>query len=114
MPNSKRRLEKADATGLPVADVSADLICGLQIYAYVPELDAALSEARRTLKTGGRLIILDTDFESVVWESHDRARMLASSRLTTHMSRGPIFLEFFHASSRNMDSGWSAARSSRY
>ena len=36
------RLEKADATGLPVADGSADLICGLQIYAYVPELDAAL------------------------------------------------------------------------
>jgi len=69
------RLEKADATSLPVADGSADLICGLQIYAYVPELDAALSEARRTLKTGGRLIILDTDFESVVWESRDRARM---------------------------------------
>jgi len=53
------RLEKADATSLPVADGSADLICGLQIYAYVPELDAALSEARRTLKTGGRLIILE-------------------------------------------------------
>ena len=58
-----QRLEKADAAGLPVADGSADLVCGLQIYAYVPELDAALSEARRTLKTGGRLIILDTDFE---------------------------------------------------
>lgn len=69
------RIETADATALPVADASADLICGLQIYAYVREFDAALAEARRALKPGGRIAILDTDFDSVVWESRNRERM---------------------------------------
>lgn len=72
---AQTRIEKADALALPVADASVDLACGLQIYAYVPEVDAALAELRRALKPGGRLVILDTDFDSVVWESRDRARM---------------------------------------
>lgn len=69
------RAEKADATALPVADGSVDLACGLQIYAYVRELDTALAELRRALKPGGRAVILDTDFASLVWESRERERM---------------------------------------
>lgn len=69
------RIETADATALPAADASVDLACGLQIYAYIRELDVALAELRRALKPGGRLVILDTDFDSVIWESRDRERM---------------------------------------
>lgn len=69
------RVEKADATALPLDDASVDLACVTQVYAYVPALDTALVELRRALKPGGRAIILDTDFAGVVWESRDRARM---------------------------------------
>jgi ubiquinone/menaquinone biosynthesis C-methylase UbiE len=72
---SNTRIETAEATALPVADASVDLACGLQIYAYVPEVDAGLAELHRAVKPGGRMIILDTDFDSVVWESRDRIRM---------------------------------------
>lgn len=69
------RFEAADALSLPVADGSVDLACVLQVYCYVRDLDAALAELRRTLKPGGRAVILDSDFAGLVWQSRDRARM---------------------------------------
>ena len=72
---TQARLEKAAATALPLRDASLDLACVMQVYAYVTELDAALTELRRVLRPRGRAIILDTDFTGVVWESRDRERM---------------------------------------
>jgi arsenite methyltransferase len=66
---------KADAGKLPGADGTFDLACALQIYAYVQKLDDALAELRRTLRRGGRVVILDTDFDGVVWQSTNRDRM---------------------------------------
>ena len=69
------RIEHGDATKLPVGDGAIDLACALQTLAYVPNLDEVLIELHRGLKPGGRLVILDTDFDSLVWESRDRERM---------------------------------------
>ena len=52
-----------------------DCIVSTQVYEYVSDIDIALTEAFNILKPGGRLIILDTDFDSVVWNSSDRDRM---------------------------------------
>jgi len=41
----------------------------------VAEVDHALAELRRILKSGGRALIMDTDWESVVWANDDTARM---------------------------------------
>lgn len=69
------RLEGADAVSLPADSAVFDLACVLQVYAFVRELDVALLELARVVKPGGRVVILDTDFSGIVWESGNRERM---------------------------------------
>ena len=64
-----------DAVSLPVDNESLDAIVTTQVYEYVPDIAAALREALRVLKPGGRLLILDTDWDSAVINTTDRARM---------------------------------------
>lgn len=49
----------ADARAVPVADATADLVTLLDVVEHLDprELDAALAEARRILKPGGRCVI---------------------------------------------------------
>jgi len=68
-------VEEADATELPYPDESFDAAAAVQVYLYVRDLPRALAELRRVLKPGGRALVLDTDWASVVWHSTDRARM---------------------------------------
>ena len=63
------------ATALPFGDDSFDAATATQVYEYVADMDAALAEARRVLRSGGRLLILDTDWDSIVWRSSDDDRM---------------------------------------
>jgi ubiquinone/menaquinone biosynthesis C-methylase UbiE len=65
-----------DALSLPYPDQTFDAAVATQVYEYVPDMPAALAEARRVLRPGGRLLILDTDWDSIVWHSSDRERML--------------------------------------
>jgi SAM-dependent methyltransferase len=64
-----------DALTLPFPDEHFDVAVCTQVYEYVEDVAAALSEARRVLRTGGRLLVLDTDWDSIVWHSRDRERM---------------------------------------
>lgn len=65
----------ADATALPFDDQGFDAVTSTQVYEYVPDVEKALAEVRRVLRPGGRAFILDTDWDSVVWHTEDRARM---------------------------------------
>ena len=69
------QFEVGDATALPYADGEFDAAVSTQVYEYVADIAGALSEAHRVLRPGGRLTILDTDWDSLVWHSRDRARM---------------------------------------
>ncbi|HWF53126.1 MAG TPA: methyltransferase domain-containing protein [Solirubrobacteraceae bacterium] len=69
------RFHAAPATELPFADASFDVVVCTQVYEYVPEIDRALAQAHRVLVPGGRLVILDTDWDSLVWRSPDAALM---------------------------------------
>jgi SAM-dependent methyltransferase len=66
---------EGDATTLPVPDNSVDAVTSTQVYEYVENVAAALAEARRVLRPGGRILVLDTDWDSLVWHSSDAGRM---------------------------------------
>jgi arsenite methyltransferase len=68
-------VREADAAALPYPDASFDAATAMQIYLYVRDLSRALAELHRVLKPGGRALVLDTDWASVVWYSTDRPRM---------------------------------------
>jgi arsenite methyltransferase len=61
------------AVGLP--DGSLDAAVALQSLEYVPEVARAVAEVARLLRPGGRAVVLDTDFGSVVWHGRDQARV---------------------------------------
>jgi SAM-dependent methyltransferase len=86
-----------DATALPFGDAEFDVVTSTQVYEYVADMPGALVEARRVLRPGGRLFVLDTDWDSTVWHSSDPARMrrilttwdqhLADPHLPRHLPR---------------------------
>lgn len=69
------KFSAGEATALPFPDASFDLVTATQVYEYVADMPAALTEAYRVLRRGGRLLILDTDWDSIVWHSSDPERM---------------------------------------
>lgn len=64
-----------EATRLPFAEGQFDIAVCSQVLEYVRDLPAALAEMHRVLCPGGRALILDTDWESLVWHSTDPERM---------------------------------------
>jgi ubiquinone/menaquinone biosynthesis C-methylase UbiE len=66
---------QADATQLPSGDQSFDAAISTQVLEYVPDVDAALAELHRVLRPAGRVVIVDTDWDSIVWHSSNQSRM---------------------------------------
>lgn len=69
------RFEAADATSLPLGDAQVDLAVSVQVFEYVPEVPAALREMHRVLRSGGRGVIVATDWTTLAWNSSDDGRM---------------------------------------
>lgn len=69
-------IQKGDAASLEFPDSHFDFVTGSQSYCYVPDTARAMREAARVLRPGGRLVILDTDWDVLAWKSSDNERML--------------------------------------
>jgi arsenite methyltransferase len=67
-------IDVGDALELPYPDGAFDAATATQVYEYVADMPRALAELRRVLRMGGRALILDTDWDSVVWHVADRER----------------------------------------
>jgi arsenite methyltransferase len=70
-------LRSGSSADIPYPDASFDAAVSTQVLEYVADIPAALAELRRVVRPGGRLLILDTDWDSIVWRSGDDARMAA-------------------------------------
>ncbi|MGH3306765.1 MAG: class I SAM-dependent methyltransferase, partial [Nocardioides sp.] len=55
----------ADATDLPFADASYDLVVAMWMLYHVPDLDRALAQVRRVLRPGGRFLAVTNGDEHV-------------------------------------------------
>jgi arsenite methyltransferase len=64
-------LSSQEVAALAFPDARFDVAVSTQVYEYVEDMPAALAEARRVLAPGGRLLVLDTDWDSIVWRSSD-------------------------------------------
>ena len=65
-------IDEGDVLELPYADGTFDAAVSVQVYEYVADMPRALSELRRVLRPGGRALIVDTDWDSLVWHTSDR------------------------------------------
>lgn len=63
------------AESIPFEDETFDAAIAVQVYEYVSDIERALAELFRVLRPGGRAVILDTDWDSLVWYTDDRPRM---------------------------------------
>ncbi|WP_028923827.1 methyltransferase domain-containing protein [Pseudonocardia acaciae] len=65
-------IDEGDAVALPYANGTFDAAVSTQVYEYVTDVAGALGELRRVLRPDGRALILDTDWDSLVWHTADR------------------------------------------
>jgi ubiquinone/menaquinone biosynthesis C-methylase UbiE len=68
-------LELGSANRIPYPAESFDVVVSTQVFEYVDDVAGALNEVRRVLRPAGRVVLLDTDWDSVVWRSSDDDRM---------------------------------------
>jgi SAM-dependent methyltransferase len=70
----KVEYQEAGADRIPYDDGTFDAVVATQVFEYVADVPGALAEVRRVLRPGGRVLLLDTDWDSIVWASPDDAR----------------------------------------
>ena len=68
-------LSRGGAEEIPHGNGTFEVVVTTQVLEYVPDVPRALAEMYRVLKPGGRALILDTDWASLVWHAPDEELM---------------------------------------
>ena len=95
------KVQMGDAASLDFPDGMFDFVVSTQVYCYVSDVGRAIREAARVLRKGGRLVVLDSDWDFCAWASRDVAltrRMLAArgARQFAHAHLPRELHRFFH------------------
>jgi arsenite methyltransferase len=80
----------ASAGRIPHGPGSFDVVVSTQVLEYVDDVPGALDEIRRVLRPGGRVVLLDTDWGSIVWRSGDNTRMQRGTDRVRGAPVGPV------------------------
>ena len=64
-----------DVYKLPFGDSTFDAVMSSQVFEYLDDVPAALSEVHRVLKPKGRVLIHGTELGALLWRSSDAERM---------------------------------------
>jgi ubiquinone/menaquinone biosynthesis C-methylase UbiE len=64
-----------NASQLPFDDATFDAVMSSQVFEYLDDIAGGLTEMFRVLKSGGRVVIHDTDWGATLWYSSDPGRM---------------------------------------
>ena len=73
--------QAGEATKLPFGDSIFDAAMSSQVFEYLEDVPGALAEMFRVLKSGGRVLIHDTDWGATLWRSSDEERMARIMRV---------------------------------
>ncbi len=65
------------ADALPLQDGAADKLAAVQVLEYLSDIPAAIREAHRVLRRGGRFVAVDTGCKTLDWFSDNPDRMQA-------------------------------------
>ena len=76
-PFNNTKIAEGTAKSIPAADASFDKVASLQVFEYLGDIPAALTEAARVLRPGGRLVIGDWHWDCFAWHSENPKRMKA-------------------------------------
>jgi len=68
-------LHQSDAHSLPLPDGTIDKAVSVQVFEYLNDIPAALAELARVLRPGGRAVISDMHFGTLIWHSDHPDRM---------------------------------------
>ena len=95
-------VQVGDATDLEFPSETFDFVVAVQVYCFVPNVTRAIEEAARVLRKGGRLLVLDSDWEMCVWNSKDPVltRRIISARAENQFAHAYLPRELgklFHA-----------------
>lgn len=63
------------ADALPLKDGEIDKAVAVQVLEYLSDIPAAIGEAHRVLRSGGRFVAIDTGCKTLDWFSEDEDRM---------------------------------------
>ena len=65
------RFEVGDALSLPLRDRSVDGYRAERLFQHLAKPGAALAEARRVLRPGGRICVIDQDWDTLIFAAND-------------------------------------------
>ncbi len=69
------QFQVGEASNLPFDDGTFDAVMSSQVFEYLDDVAGGLAEMFRILKSGGRVLIHDTDWGATLWHSRNPNRM---------------------------------------